>query len=60
MDTTSFPLQLLEHMHGTVAVVGSMNVDYTITTARLPEPGETAAGGPLELLPGGKSGNQVY
>ena len=47
MDTTSFPLQLLEHMHGTVAVVGSMNVDYTITTARLPEPGETVAGGPL-------------
>ncbi len=59
MDTTSFPLQLLEHMHGTVAVVGSMNVDYTITTARLPEPGETVAGGPLELLPGGKSGNQA-
>ena len=46
-------------MHGTVAVVGSMNVDYTITTARLPEPGETVAGGPLELLPGGKSGNQA-
>ena len=59
MDTTSFPLQLLEHLHGTVAVVGSMNVDYTITTARLPEPGETVNGGPLVLLPGGKSGNQA-
>lgn len=34
MDTTSFPLQLLEHMHGTVAVVGSMNAEtlsFTIT-----------------------------
>ncbi|KFI57733.1 ribokinase [Bifidobacterium cuniculi] len=52
-------LRALDRLHGTVAVVGSMNVDYTITTPRLPEPGETVTGGPLELLPGGKSGNQA-
>lgn len=45
--------------HGTVAVVGSMNADYTVTTPRLPGPGETVTGGPLKVLPGGKSGNQA-
>ncbi len=44
---------------GRVAVVGSMNVDYTIATHRLPQPGETVRGGTLRLLPGGKSGNQA-
>ncbi|RBP97979.1 ribokinase [Bifidobacterium aemilianum] len=42
-----------------VAVVGSMNVDYTVVADRLPEPGETINGGPLQLLPGGKSANQA-
>ncbi|PJM72799.1 ribokinase [Bifidobacterium primatium] len=40
-------------------VVGSMNADYTVTTERLPQPGETVNGGPLRVLPGGKSGNQA-
>ena len=49
-------LDLLDHLHGSVSVVGSMNVDYTVVTERLPKPGETVNGGPLTLLPGGKSG----
>ena len=36
-----------------------MNADYTVTAQRLPGPGETIAGGPLQPLPGGKSGNQA-
>ena len=34
-------LDLLDHLHGSVSVVGSMNVDYTVVTERLPKPGET-------------------
>ena len=52
-------LDLLDHLHGSVSVVGSMNVDYTVVTERLPKPGETVNGGPLTLLPGGKSANQA-
>ena len=44
---------------GKVLVMGSMNADYTVTTARLPQPGETVNGGPLSILPGGKSANQA-
>lgn len=51
-------LTLLDHIHGVVSVVGSMNVDYMITVERLPNPGETVNAGPLQLLAGGKSGNQ--
>ncbi|MBW3087372.1 ribokinase [Bifidobacterium sp. 82T24] len=42
-----------------LVVVGSMNADYTVTTERLPKPGETVNAGPLRVLPGGKSGNQA-
>ena len=49
----------LDRLDGTIAVVGSMNADYTVTTERLPGPGETVNGGPLRILPGGKSGNQA-
>ena len=52
-------LKLLDHICGTVSVVGSMNADYTVTTEHLPGPGETVVGGPLRVLPGGKSGNQA-
>lgn len=45
--------------NGIVCVLGSMNADYTVTTERLPLPGETVPGGPIALLPGGKSGNQA-
>lgn len=43
----------------TIAVVGSMNADYTIVADRLPNPGETVNGSELKVLPGGKSGNQA-
>ena len=52
-------LSALDRIHGTVSVIGSMNADYTVTVQRLPGPGETITGGPLQLLPGGKSGNQA-
>ena len=44
-------LDKLEQIHGSVSVVGSMNADYTVTTERLPGPGETVTGGPLQGLP---------
>lgn len=49
----------LENLSGHVCVFGSMNADYTVTTQSLPLPGETVRGGSLNLLPGGKSGNQA-
>ncbi|WEV69229.1 ribokinase [Bifidobacterium sp. ESL0775] len=42
-----------------ISVIGSMNADYTVVASRLPKPGETINGGPLQLLPGGKSANQA-
>ena len=44
---------------GSVIVVGSMNADYTVTTKRLPKPGETVNGGAMKVLPGGKGANQA-
>lgn len=52
-------LNALNDINGTVSVIGSMNADYTVSTERLPGPGETVNGGPLRILPGGKSGNQA-
>ncbi len=46
-------------MSGRVIVVGSVNVDLTVTTARLPRPGETVTGGRLAQHDGGKGGNQA-
>ncbi|AKV56023.1 PfkB family ribokinase [Bifidobacterium actinocoloniiforme DSM 22766] len=54
--------ELLEHKDfsgGSVVIFGSMNADYTVTTERLPAGGETVVGGPLTILPGGKSSNQA-
>ncbi|MDN6684045.1 MAG: ribokinase, partial [Bifidobacterium crudilactis] len=31
-----------------ITVIGSMNADYTVETERLPLPGETVNGGPLQ------------
>lgn len=42
-----------------MVIFGSMNADYTVTTKRLPTGGETVVGGPLTILPGGKSSNQA-
>lgn len=44
---------------GRICVVGSANADLTVRTRVLPKPGETVAGGALQLLPGGKSANQA-
>lgn len=56
---TGNPLDYLDDIHGIVSVIGSMNADYTVATERLPHGGETVNGGPLQVLPGGKSGNQA-
>ncbi len=44
---------------GRVFVVGSLNVDLTVTVARFPQPGETLTGSELVRAPGGKSSNQA-
>jgi ribokinase len=44
---------------GRVVVVGSVNVDLVVTTARLPSPGETVTGGSFARHDGGKGGNQA-
>jgi ribokinase len=46
-------------MSGRVVVVGSVNVDLVVRSARLPAPGETVTGGTFEQHPGGKGGNQA-
>lgn len=45
-------LEALKDAPGSVIVVGSMNADYTVTTKRLPKPGETVNGGAMKVLPG--------
>lgn len=42
-----------------VAVVGSMNADYTVEVDAMPRPGETIFSGPMAIHPGGKSANQA-
>lgn len=42
-----------------VLVVGSVNVDFVITTQRLPRPGETVTGGSFSRHRGGKGANQA-
>jgi ribokinase len=44
---------------GRIVVVGSLNADLVVRTARFPSPGETIAGSDLAILPGGKSANQA-
>ncbi|MEO5885572.1 MAG: PfkB family carbohydrate kinase, partial [Candidatus Limnocylindrales bacterium] len=46
-------------MPGRVIVVGSVNIDLVVTTARLPAPGETVIGGTFDQHQGGKGGNQA-
>jgi ribokinase len=42
-----------------ICVLGSLNMDLVVRTPRLPRPGETVPGGPLETFPGGKGANQA-
>lgn len=58
-ETKTTAREVLALLGNPVAVVGSINADLTIETARLPRPGETVPGGPLATLPGGKSANQA-
>jgi ribokinase len=44
---------------GRVLVVGSINVDLTVTADRLPGPGETVTGGTYARHAGGKGANQA-
>jgi ribokinase len=42
-----------------LAVIGSINVDITVTAERIPQKGETIHGSGLHLIPGGKGANQA-
>ncbi len=42
-----------------VVVVGSLNMDFVVRTARLPGPGETVLGHGFQMIPGGKGANQA-
>lgn len=44
---------------GQVLVVGSVNIDYVVRTARLPRAGETVTGGEFSRHDGGKGANQA-
>jgi ribokinase len=43
-----------------ISVVGSLNMDMTVTTPRIPKKGETVLGSGLTFYPGGKGANQAY
>lgn len=42
-----------------LAVVGSMNMDMTVTAERIPNKGETLFGNSIRYIPGGKGANQA-
>ena len=42
-----------------VTIVGSLNMDISVTVPSLPEPGMTVLGSAARLSPGGKGGNQA-
>ncbi|MDO5026157.1 MAG: ribokinase [Trueperella sp.] len=58
-DIQKIASQVLAALSGRTCMVGSINADLTVETAQLPGPGQTVTGGPLQILPGGKSANQA-
>jgi ribokinase len=42
-----------------LTVLGSLNMDISVTVATLPRPGATVLGGPAAFAPGGKGANQA-
>jgi ribokinase len=42
-----------------VVVLGSLNMDLSVTVPEIPRPGETVLGGPVTRQPGGKGANQA-
>jgi ribokinase len=46
-------------MTPSIAVVGSLNMDFVVTTDHLPAPGETVLGREFQMIPGGKGANQA-
>jgi ribokinase len=44
---------------GSIVVTGSLNMDFVVTVARLPAPGETTLGSDFQRIPGGKGANQA-
>jgi ribokinase len=42
-----------------ILVIGSLNADLVVRTARFPKPGETISGDDLQIIPGGKGANQA-
>ncbi len=43
-----------------ILVIGSLNMDFDVTTRKAPAPGETIMGDDVKLVPGGKGANQAY
>ena len=43
-----------------ILVIGSLNMDFSIKTPKMPVPGETVIGENFHLNPGGKGANQAY
>lgn len=46
-------------MTPSIVVVGSLNMDFVVSTERLPVPGETVLGHNFQMIPGGKGANQA-
>jgi ribokinase len=47
-------------MQAAIAVLGSLNLDFSVRTGALPAPGETVLGEDFLVTPGGKGANQAY
>jgi ribokinase len=46
-------------MREAIAIVGSLNMDFCVSVARLPAAGETVLGREFRMVPGGKGANQA-